>query len=150
MFDVQKSLSFVILLIVLSIGPSVSAAEHSQSFRGIKLTQSSSPGCVGLKLFYDGQISWERKVQVYIDLNGSKGIFDLERNGSLYELSMTSCPAACAIQNVSCLKNQSLQRRLFYWAMTNGKPSPWFVQLAFITGTSAPTGSSDNYKFIFP
>lgn len=130
-------------------------AEKVQKFNGVEIAQLSDPGCVGLRVKYTGKLSSEKKLQAYVDVNGAKDFFDMERDENGHRLVLTSCPISCqerkAIQK-PCTDKPNQMRKVFYWAMANGRPAPWFVELAFIGGSAGQRDDNhhDNFRFYFP
>jgi hypothetical protein len=148
------ALWFVFSMILLAFENPGFAVERLQSFDGINIAQIANPGCVGLRIQYKGKLSSEKKLQAFVDINGARGIFDMDRESEQHRLILTSCPISCqqqrSIQKL-CTDRPNEMRKVFYYAMANGRPTPWFVELAFIgEGESHDENSHDNYSFYFP
>ncbi len=130
------------------------AAEKTQKFGAIEVTQISDPVCTGLRIKYEGKLSHEKKLQAYVNLNGANGIFAMETEEKGHKLSLTSCPVSCQddrpVQR-TCTDRPVEMRKIFYWASHNGKVTPWFLEIAFLgAGGERDDSHHDNYNFYFP
>jgi hypothetical protein len=140
-----------VIVLMMTSQANATTTERIQRYKGIEVTQAWDPGCVKLTIKYQGRQSGEESVQVLVNLNGANRIFNMVREKEQHVLNLSSCPVTCdTVKDSSqvCSNSPAEMRRLFYWAMSNGQPSSWFVQTTFI-GKTAATGR-ENYGFYFP